>query len=158
LNHQQAFQREVVAYHQAGHVVIAFFLGYKPKSVAIVPAHDSDYPNPLRGLQLDSDGSDRARLTLERAIQICLAGPRAQKKFRGVHSNWTCGHDDQARELGLRVCGGSAAQSNAFLRWLDIRTAETVDAHWATIEHVAKRLLARDRLNRAELLALILEA
>jgi ATP-dependent Zn protease len=34
-------QRAPTAYHEAGHVVIAYVLGYKPKAATIIPAGDA---------------------------------------------------------------------------------------------------------------------
>jgi hypothetical protein len=158
MNHQEAFQREVTAYHEAGHAVIAYVLGYKLKSVTIIPTHDAhgmvQYLDPLRGIPLDAEVSDRARLRLEKAIQISFAGPLAQRKFK-EHA-WRDYHGEfdfkKIGELGIRAVG-SAEQQKAFLRWLEIATLEMVDAHWSAIERVAKLLLARDRLNGAEIIA-----
>ena len=59
-------QVEATAYHEAGHAVIAYLLGYKPQSVTIAPTFDTAghlviHGNPLHGFQLDPDGPDEAR-------------------------------------------------------------------------------------------------
>jgi hypothetical protein len=50
MSHQDDFEREVTAYHEAGHAVIAYVLGYKPKSATIIPTRDANgtvkYQNP----------------------------------------------------------------------------------------------------------------
>jgi ATP-dependent Zn protease len=74
------------ALHEAGHAVIARSLGLKVHSATIVPAPGIDgkveHANPLRGIHLDYDGSDRARRRAEIAIIVCLAGPAAQRRHK----------------------------------------------------------------------------
>jgi hypothetical protein len=78
-------QIEATAYHEAGHAVIAYLLGYRPQSVTIVPTADTAghiiHANPLHGFQLDIDGSHEARLRVENVVTICFAGPIAQKRY-----------------------------------------------------------------------------
>jgi len=129
-------QVEATAYHEAGHTVICYLLGYKPQSVTIVPTVDTAghmviHANPLHGFQLDIDGSDEARLRIESAMTICFAGPIAQKRhnprsWRKVHGQWDY---DTIAELALRVCG-SSEQATAFIRWREIVARDMVQAHW----------------------------
>jgi hypothetical protein len=111
ITHQKALRREATAYHEAGHAVIAYVLGYKPKSVTIVPTHDANgsVAYPLHGIALDSDGSDRAHLRLEIPIQISYAGLLAQRKhsehsWPDFHAEWDY---KQITDLGLRACGSA---------------------------------------------------
>lgn len=159
MSHQEDWQREVTAYHVAGHAVIRYELGFEPKSVKLSRSTEQ-YTDPLRGIKLDTDGSDRARQRLEKAIKISYAGPLAQRKFKEHSWNKFHGEADFSiiRELGVRVCGSGAqsgAQADAFLRWLELTTQEMVDVHWVAIERVAKRLLVHDRLAGAHISALI---
>lgn len=150
--------REANAHHEAGHAVIAYALGYKPTSATIVPSRGVrgivSRPSPLRGIKLDIDGSDRARLRVERAIQICLAGPLAQQHYR--RSSWRGYHGgsdfDTARDLALHVCG-SGEQATAFLRWLEITTRERVETYWVYIARVAALLLKRESLTSQDILS-----
>jgi hypothetical protein len=156
MNHTDDWQREVTAYHQAGHAVIRYLLGFEPKSVKMSTINDEKFGDPLRGIKLDTDGSDRARLRLEKAIKISYAGPLALRKFKENSWNKFHGKTDFSiiQELGLRVCG-SGAQTDAFLRWLELAAQEMVDTHWMAIERVAKRLLVHDRLAGAHISAVI---
>jgi hypothetical protein len=154
-------QVEDTAYHEAGHAVIAYLLGYKPQSVTIVPTLDTAghlviHGDPLNGFQLDIDHSDEARLRVESAITICFAGPIAQKRhnprsWRKVHGQWDY---DTIAELGLRVCG-SSEQATAFIRWREIVAREMVQAQWLRIALVAGQLLERKRLSHADLEAIM---
>jgi hypothetical protein len=146
----------MTAHHEAGHAVVASALGYKPMSATIIPTREDHgwvkYPNPLRGIQLDIDGSDKARLRAERLIKICLAGPLAQRRFKP--SSWRRGHGasdfDMAADVAMRVCG-SGKQAAAFVKWLEVVTREMVEAQWGPITRVAERLMARKRLSAEEI-------
>jgi hypothetical protein len=143
--------REATAYHEAGHAVIALRVGFGPSSATIIPTRDSHgsvvHANPLRGINMEIDGSDRARLRVERAIKICLAGPLAQKRFKPHSYRRWHGREDfnMAADLALRVCG-SGRQASAFLKWLDVTTREMIEMQWPGIVRLANRLLKEDHL------------
>ena len=154
-------QIEATAYHEAGHAVIAYMLGYRPQSVTIVPTVDWAghivHANPLYGFQHDIDGSDEARLRVESFMTICFAGPIAQKLYnprswRRAHGQWDY---DKIAELSLRVCG-SPEQAAAFIRWREITARDMVRAHWLRVQLVAGQLLQRQRLSHTDLDAIVL--
>jgi hypothetical protein len=153
-------QVEATAYHEGGHAVIAYMLGYMPQSVTIVPTLDTAghivHPNPLHGFQLEIGSSDEARLCIESLITICFAGPIAQKRYnprswRRAHGRWDY---EKIAELGLRVCD-SAEQATAFIRWREIVACDMVRAHWPRIQLVAGQLLKRENLSHTDLDAII---
>jgi hypothetical protein len=153
-------QAEATAYHEAGHAVIAYFLGYKPEFVTIIPTVDSAghiiHPNPLHGIQLDIDDSSETRLRVESAITICFAGPIAQQRYNSRSWRRVHGQVDYEKiaELGLQVCG-SDEQANAFLRWREIVACDMVKAHWLRIQLVAGQLLEHENLSQTDLDAII---
>ncbi|MDE2283365.1 MAG: hypothetical protein KGK33_01970 [Hyphomicrobiales bacterium] len=153
-------QIEATAYHEAGHAVIAYALGYRPQSVTIVPTRDAAghivQDNPLHGFQNDIDGSDEVRLRVENFITVCFAGPITQKlhnprSWRRAHGQWDY---DKIAELGSRVCR-SDEQADAFIRWREVVARDMVKAHWVRIQLVAGKLLERQRLNQADLEAIV---
>jgi hypothetical protein len=157
---RSASQVEATAYHEAGHAVIAYMLGYRPQCVTIVPTVDTAgriiHPNPLDGFQVNPDSSDEARLRIESLITICFAGPIAQKRYnprswRRVHGQWDY---EKIAELGLRVCD-SAEQASAFIRWREIVACDMVRANWLRIQLVAGQLLDRGNLSHTDLEAII---
>jgi hypothetical protein len=153
-------QFEATAYHEAGHAVIAYVLGYRPQCVTIVPTVDTTghiiHPNPLDGIQLNHGSLDEARLRIESLITICFAGPIAQKRYnprswRRTHGQWDY---EKIAELGLRVCD-STEQASAFIRWREIVACDMVRANWPRIQLVAGQLLERENLSHTDLDAII---
>lgn len=160
--HPKEMRREATAYHEAGHAVAAWSLGYRPTLATIVSAAESAgqvrHENPFPGVNLEFDGSDWARLRVERAIIICLAGPIAQKRYRpSSWRNWHGAADyATATQLALRVCG-SGELARAFLKWLDLRAGALVADHWPDIDRIAIALLNRGTLTHEEITSLVLE-
>ena len=150
-------RRRSIAYHEAGHAVVAHRLGVEVEHVTIVPDHTS------RGHITHGDlfcthgrGSDRANL--ERAIAICLAGPLAQAWLLRRYSERRCGgRQDYDCASGLaRYLAGSAGERE-FLRCQERRTHALVEQYWNEIELVARALLERDQLSGAEVKHIIEE-
>jgi Peptidase family M41 len=118
-------RRRSIAYHEAGHAVVAHRLGVEVEHVTIVPDHTS------RGHITHGDlfcahgrGSDRANL--ERAIAICLAGPLAQAWLLRRYSERRCGDarttivplGSPATSLAQRASANSCAvRSGAPMHW-----------------------------------------
>ena len=158
---RKEMSREATAYHEAGHAIAAWSLGYRPTAASIVPTAESEgqvrHENPFPGITLEVDGSDMARLKVERAIIICLAGPIAQKRYR--HTSWRRWHGAadyaKATDLALRVCGSSKI-ANAFLKWLDLRAKSLIEDHWDAVERIAMELLKRGTLAHEEIASLVL--
>ena len=150
----------LAAYHEAGHAVAAYLLGSKPRPISIATLGDDlglgEGPPPLRGMKLDSDGSDRARLRLERAIIISLAGPIAQRTYRpGLWRDWH-GEEDMATAATLAMKAiGSSETTSAFVNWLTLRAKELVSANWSLVEAVAERLTEDRSLSGDQIVATI---
>jgi ATP-dependent Zn protease len=143
-------RRRSIAYHEAGHAVVAHRLGVEVEHVTIVPDHTSrghfvhDDLFCARGL-----GSDRANL--ERAIAICLAGPLAQAWLLRRYSERRCdGRQDYDCASGLARYLAGAAGEREFLRYQERRTHALVERYWNEIELVAQALIERDQLSGAE--------
>ena len=107
MSHPDDWQREATAYHEAGHAVVRYLLAFEPKSVTISSTRNAQnaakYGDPLRGIRLDTDGSGRARLRLEKAIRISYAGPLAEKKYSVLIGEYLMVHTTlgELEELGL---------------------------------------------------------
>ena len=155
---RKATSREATAYHEAGHAVAAWKLGYRPIIVSIAAASKSvgevRHESPFPGNSLEFDGSDLARLRVERAIIIRLAGPIAQKRYRPTSwRRWQGGADYAvAADLALRVYG-SGKIASAFLKWLDLRAQQLIEDHRSAVERLATALMKRGMMNQEEVAA-----
>jgi hypothetical protein len=157
-----AEKRRAVAYHEAGHAMAAwkFKLGGIGQTT-IVPTADysgamKHAADPLRGIRLDLDNSDRAHARAEKLIMICQAGPIAQR--RGAPRSWRYYHGSGDRriaaDLAIRL-QSSAEIATAYIRYLDLRTKGLVHTHWWAVDLIARALLERDTLTGEEIAAMI---
>jgi hypothetical protein len=74
---------EATAYHEAGHVFMASYLGARVRSVMIEPDRD-DGPDRFGDTQVDWDHSRfTARELHEKSVLVALAGPVAEMIHRG---------------------------------------------------------------------------
>jgi hypothetical protein len=153
--------RRATAFHEAGHVVAQWRNGLKLKTATIVPTVDAsgsaESENPLRGIKLDIDGSDRARLRAEKWITVMLAGPTAQR----LHNprSWRHYHGASDRKVAVDLAlnlNGSGEAASAYLNWLEIVTRQMIAGSWPSVERVAGALLEHGTLAGPELLAAIM--
>jgi AraC-like DNA-binding protein len=153
----------LVAYHEAGHAVIALRLGLlRKKGASIVPNdYSSGRVHPRRGRGEDGDISNgQAQLLAERHVMICMAGIEAERRHnpRSARS-WHFESDrDQAIDWLGTVCEFSSDQFAAYWKLLQIRTRDMVQAHWWRIEAVAARLLVSKTLTGDQIREVIQEA
>ncbi len=155
---------ESTAYHEAGHAMMAWHEGLWINEISIVPDDDSSgrilHANPLRGIQLDIDNSNRARIRAESAIRVALAGAIAQRHhnphgFRHRHAE---ADYDLATDVLLYIVG-SGEEADAYMNLLAIQTRQIVTGpHWNLVEYLAKALLERQRLSRKEIRATIMQS
>src|SRR6516225_911173 len=108
-----ATRREAIAYHEAGHAVVAHMLGYQVLRVSIASKSGSashmSWRHPInRRVTSALDGReadiDRVRPRIDHAIIVSMAGALAQKRHN-PRSGWRYGgssDDLQARELMCR--------------------------------------------------------
>lgn len=156
-------RREASAYHEAGHAVAAWKLGYRSISASIAAADESTgevrHENPFPGENLDVVESALVRSRVERAIIIRLAGPIAQKRYRPTSwRRWQGGADYAvAADLALRVCG-SGEIASAFLKWLDLRAKALIEQHWPAVERLANALLKQGTMDQDQIAALMQRA
>lgn len=102
-----------------------------------------------------------ARLALRRSraradIAICLAGPRAEKRFSGRWDNRGARHD---RELTLaladRLANGSSVTTKGILDQEDARADRILKENWPSVEAVADALLGKSQLSGREVRAIV---
>ena len=145
---------ELVAYHEAGHAVIAARFGLlHKKGVTIIPEKNISSGRVQsrmgRGVGVISyTSSGQAQLLAERHVMMCMAGIEAQRRHnpRSVRS-WHFESDrDQAIDWLGTICDFSSDQFAAYWKLLRLRTRDLVQSEWWRIEAVAARLLVSKAL------------
>lgn len=142
------------AWHEAGHAVARCHLPRSggARSVWIDgigarggPDHRAACGRPALVLRL-ADALDR--------IQVCLAGSVAEQRALGRADPDARRIDRaRARETALRV--SFEPESEAMLRWLEVRTQRLMEFHWSDVEAVARALLTARSLSAHEIEAVI---
>jgi hypothetical protein len=89
-------KKQTVAYHEAGHAVVAQRLGYRIDGASIVRKEASEghakLPNPMHRKYPELD---RQRIWVEHAAIIALTGPLTPKRH-SPRSNWRGAAADRA--------------------------------------------------------------
>lgn len=143
------------AYHEAGHAVMCHMLGVRLKSISVgwdeLYGGETDHAKlQYAGVPIDPKDT-RARLRLEKAIMLCMAGPLAQQKFApaGTHGDYGGALDfDVAFRLALRSFRSrkTAAAYLAFIQaWISQKWQEP--RVWAAVERVARALIKDRKLS-----------
>jgi ATP-dependent Zn protease len=141
------------AHHEAGHAVMCCKERIRVNRITIIPSEGATgsvgHANPLHGINLECDGSTRARMRVESYVKVCLAGPVAQRAFNPKGYRRYHGQDDyrQAEDV-LSTMVGSYEEREAYLRLLYIQTKQyiTSPAGGALVSGVAAALLERKEI------------
>lgn len=143
-----------VAYHEAGHAVISYWLNIPFKYVTIVVNEDAlghmkSWPMPT-WFKPDIEMSPRIKDKLEKEIMVFLAGHVSEKKFTKHHNHIGASGDNQiAVDLALYF-GGDEKTTTLLLKYLSSCVERQVDFKWKNIEAVAFALIDRKKLSKAE--------
>ena len=121
------------AYHEAGHVVVARFLGLT-----------------VREVEIEEDGSGRAdissgeHLPLVDQIAVCVAGIEAQELFNcPMHDHAALG---DYRKVGVLLAGLTDAESYEYRQAGYLRALQILKSRLPEIEAVADQLLKQRRI------------
>ncbi len=161
----------VIAYHEAGHAVIAFYNRVRVLSVTIASPHGRKKPRGrTRTVQIDArlyrGNSLRARECFEQHIRAGLAGEIAQRRVapRTLRSRQTEDGDEcGARHLLADLTAVTAVTvpavgyviEQAYRKLLKLQTERMVELFWPKIVAVAKALLHRRKLSGDEVRQII---
>jgi hypothetical protein len=145
------------AFHEAGHVVAAYFLGVRLKKVSLV--HNKDYVGKVihekvvRGLAPEIDMSLRNFSRMENLARIALAGDIAQK-IHAPRSSDGAGLDrETVADIALRL-NGSPEAAGAWIEWLKISVKDILTLRWPFVDAVARELARENVLNGEQIEAI----
>ncbi len=163
MNNKVRKQLTNIAYHEAGHAVISYFLGVPFKFVTIVPnvqketaGHVETWPIP-KWFKPDMEHSPKVKERIEYEIIIFCAGLIAEKHYAKRYNYVTAGHDLSIAATLSMYINGNEKSTNAYIKWLMIRTEDmvTFGFRWKAIETVANELLKKQTLTSNEVKSLI---
>ncbi|HUR47383.1 MAG TPA: AAA family ATPase [Candidatus Saccharimonadales bacterium] len=164
-------EREMVAYHEAGHTIINLQKKLLPPlyKVSIIPRGQALGVTTL--LPIEDQNLHSKEFLLEQ-LTVLMGGRAAEKLFYGATTNGANGDLDMAKNIARRMVhdwgmgkkmyyeAGKAeaeAEINRFLEEADKEALEIIKAHHENTMLVAKELLVRETLTRDEVVALMKE-
>lgn len=150
---KKATELERIAYHEAGHAVMAYILRRRFHSITIDPEKLDDNTGGLVRL-VHSNKLSRTIYTgcciqIERQIRIILAGEVACGLFIG-QKNWDISQDDA--QISFRLAGlqcGCEVEANAYLEWLllSVQNHLKLPHNWICVCVLAKELMQQKTLS-----------
>ena len=143
---------EITAYHEAGHVFMAIYLGARVRSVTIEPDRD-DGPDRFGDAQVEWDlGHFTPREVYEKSVLVALAGPVAEMIHRGepYHPGFVAEWAADWREA-WEAAAGVVPDQRQRLAYLEQATSQLYrllnrDNNWAALAAVTDELLAHEIL------------
>lgn len=147
-----------IAYHEAGHVVVAhhFGMAIAKKGVTIVPGEDyvgrATILHRLRNLEFTS--SDAMRIKAERFAVMSMAGSESQRLHRPSSVRSYQHRSDYEHAVEIMSYFAGPDELSAYMKMLHIRARNTVACKpvWAMIERVAAALVEKQTLSRDEVI------
>lgn len=153
---------ELIAYHEAGHTVMAYIMGCATKAVSIIPNHSDHSLGHHEGygttIKPDINMSIKTKESLENKVMICLAGKIATKILTGRRDH-IGGSSDSSRAANYgSYISCEIKEREALFKWLYIRTENHLKKAWKAVEFVAAELLKREKIKGKELKTVIMNA
>lgn len=163
-------RRRSVAFHEAGHLFAAFYLGFslKQRAAEMLSA------GPVFGLthfyqeKVSLDGSSQSRQKVEDAIVVLLSGCAAISKLRRSYESGYHLADNDFREARLLIEAITPALNDADLPWhvpgterarylrvMEYRAERLVSQNWTAVEALAKRLQQAGSITATEVMKIV---
>jgi ATP-dependent Zn protease len=147
---------EVVAYHEAGHALVAWQLGGRVHCVTIDPDRD-DGPAREGGTEIRWRRSEGERELARKLVRVSLAGPVAEMLYTGdpyhpgMVAEWSA--DWQAAWESAGLLWAEQRERLASLERVSLELYRHLNAEmqWAALAALADNLLAHDTLEREEI-------
>jgi len=137
------------AYHEAGHAVMAMFVGRPIKKVTIRPGNSRIGQPRLGVCEIEKGRTKPSKNGLDDEIMILLAGMVAEARFTGQYCRVGAGQDLRAIERLLQDRAGNERQLERLQRRLLDKTEHLLDdrGHAQAIEQIAQALIANQTIS-----------
>ena len=162
-------EREMVAYHEAGHTIIHLQTALLPPlyKVSIVPRGNA---LGVTTLLPDEDQNLQSKKFLLEELLVLMGGRAAEKTFYDSTTNGAAGDLDMARKIAHRMIHewgmgerlyyepekkGAEVEINRLLENADQHAHRIIQEQKTSAEKLAKALLERETLTREEVLQLV---
>jgi hypothetical protein len=153
-------KRSGVAYHEAGHAVVAVALRRRFRKVTIVPEHDSlghvlqrPYPKTFQP-EINSDGRTERRIRDD--VMCSFAGMLAQRRACGRATGYHADLHNASDMLSYLNC--SPALEWKWNQLLSVQTDELLVAWWPAVEALTSALLAEKTILGPRAREIVLDA
>ncbi len=151
---ETTFSRKLMAtaYHEAGHAVVGYDLRQRLRKVSIIPNETSAGRCAFAGFgpkfNPEADVSWRVRTRLERSIIVSLAGPEAERVFRGRRNNVGAAGDFSDAVDYASYLVSTDEELETYVAWLQVRAKLAVENEiaWARISGLVEALLTSREL------------
>jgi len=143
--------KEIAAYHEAGHAVVAYLLHRLVRGVTIIPDRDMQgccYLAKGKSIHPDYDRSHKTRLELERHAMISWGGNVAECLFTGKKPVADSDMHSVVNYLSYLTSGDE--EIGAYADWLWYRTKSLLqfERHWAAVDALATELVKNGRVGQ----------
>ena len=153
---------EIVAYHEAGHAVVAHILGGKVQQITIDPDND-DGPARFGDTQVRWRRSIPEKQFSQNVVQVCLAGPVAEMIYSGdpyhpgLIPEWAADWNDAWN--AAEQLYPNERQRLDYLEKVSIELYHRMhrDEFWNVVASVADGLLAYETLEHDEFVEIVSE-
>jgi len=159
MNVLQVPEREFLAFHEAGHAVMATILRRPIRRASIRATHGlTGYVDFKQASAALPDVREEHRAILETDALILLAGRAAEcERTLGSPMSHASLDRQNARAL-LATLEDSEEVVTNWMRYLLVRAQSMLQAEWPMVHAVAHALLAREELDGTEILRVLAEA
>jgi ATP-dependent Zn protease len=136
--------KELTAYHEAGHAVMALLMGRSVQKVSIIPSQ-----NRLGAVTMQKGRAKQVQDKLEAEMLILLAGMAAEGRKSGKYNLVGAGQDlRMVEKLALSRAGNPKQATKLIHKTLD-KTQHLLSnkANWAAVKAIAKELLEHESIS-----------